>query len=44
VIVATARADATFGLLDGLNRTYAHWAMGRPKIRAYELLDYRRGW
>jgi hypothetical protein len=44
VIVATARADGKYGLLDGLNRTHAHWALGRSTIRAYELLEYRRPW
>jgi hypothetical protein len=44
VIVPTTRADGKFGLLDGLNRTHAHWALGRCEIRAYELLDQRRPW
>ncbi|MFL5914914.1 MAG: hypothetical protein ACJ752_04660 [Gaiellaceae bacterium] len=35
VIVATARADGTYGLLDGLNRTHAHgrWAAVDPRVR-----------
>jgi len=44
VIVATSWADKKYGLLDGLNRTQAHWALGRPTVRAYELLGYRRPW
>ncbi len=27
-----------FGLIDGVNRTFAHWSMGIPTIRAYELI------
>lgn len=37
VVVETDRGRG-FGLLDGLNRTYAHWRIGRPTMRAYELL------
>jgi len=37
VVVKTARPGG-FGLIDGLNRTYAHWAVGLPTIRAYELI------
>ena len=37
VIVQTDRGRG-FGLIDGLNRTYAHWLVGRPRMRAYELL------
>jgi len=36
VIVETDRGRG-FGLIDGLNRTYAHWLAVRPTIRAYEL-------
>jgi hypothetical protein len=37
VVVRTDRGRG-FGLIDGLNRTHAHWAAGRESIRAYELL------
>ena len=37
VVVKTARARG-FGLIDGLNRTYAHWVAELPTIRAYELI------
>jgi hypothetical protein len=37
VIVQTDRGRG-FGLIDGLNRTYAHWLVGCPTLRAYELL------
>lgn len=36
VVMATDRGRG-FELIDGLNRTYAHWLL-RPTIRAYELL------
>ena len=41
-IVATTRPDGRYGLLDGLNRTHAHWFLARSTIRAYELLDHTR--
>jgi len=34
---ATDNPDV-FGLLDGVNRTYAHWSLGILRIRAYELI------
>jgi hypothetical protein len=37
VVVQTDR-DRGYGLIDGLNRTYAHWLANRPTIRAYELI------
>src|SRR5437667_212530 len=37
VVVQTDRGRG-LGLIDGLNRTYAHWLSGKPTIRAYELL------
>jgi hypothetical protein len=37
VVVRTNRGEG-FGLIDGLNRTHAHWAAGRESIHAYELL------
>jgi hypothetical protein len=37
VVIATDRGRG-YGLVDGLNRTYAHWLSGRPTIRAYEVL------
>ncbi len=37
VVMATDRGRG-FGLIDGLNRTYPHWLLRRPTIRAYELL------
>jgi hypothetical protein len=36
VVVMPTRAGWT--LLDGVNRTYAYWALGRPTVRAYDLL------
>jgi hypothetical protein len=36
-IVVVAKGEG-YGLIDGLNRTYAHWVLRRPVIRAYELL------
>ena len=38
VVVAGTDRGRGFGLIDGLNRVHAHWAAGRPSIRAYELL------
>lgn len=35
VVLAT---QSGWTLLDGVNRTYAHWTLGCPTIRAYELL------
>lgn len=37
VVMALDRARG-FALIDGLNRTHAHWVLRRPTIRAYELL------
>lgn len=37
VVVKTDRACG-LGIIDGLNRAYAHWLEGRTRIRAYELL------
>lgn len=34
---ATDNPDV-FGLLDGVNRTFAHWSLGISTIRAYEIL------
>jgi hypothetical protein len=42
VVMAAPRSGGRMGLLDGLNRTHAHWALGRKTIRAYELLGYER--
>lgn len=42
VIVASRGSDGLFGILDGLNRTHAHWLLRRPLIRAYELVGPRR--
>jgi hypothetical protein len=37
-VVVVRPADAkSFGLIDGLNRTFAHWVVGLPRIRAYEV-------
>lgn len=41
VVVQTNRGHG-FGLIDGLCRTQAYWAIGRRTIRAYELLVGRR--
>jgi hypothetical protein len=38
VIVVETDRGRGFGLMDGLNRTYAHWLVGPSTIRAYELL------
>ena len=39
IIVYRATDNAElFGLLDGVNRTFAYWLAGLPKIRAYEIL------
>lgn len=37
VVVRTDRGRG-FGLIDGLNRVYAHWLVGPSTMRAYELL------
>jgi hypothetical protein len=42
VIIASGVLGSGFGILDGLNRTHAHWVLRRQSIRAYELLDQRR--
>lgn len=41
VIVANGETNGPFGILDGLNRTHAHWVLGRQSIRAYELTTPR---
>ena len=38
VVVMRTDRGRGLGLVDGLNRTHAHWALARPTIRAYELL------
>lgn len=39
VVVQSDAADSRpYNLIDGFNRTYAYWVLGRPRIRAYELL------
>jgi hypothetical protein len=38
VIVVQRNGAETFGLIDGLNRTYGHWVVGMPTIRAYEVV------
>jgi hypothetical protein len=42
VIVASRETDGQFGILDGVNRTHAHWVLGRKAIRAYELITVPR--
>ena len=37
VVVQTDQGHG-LGIIDGLNRAYAHWLEGRTRIRAYELL------
>ena len=37
VVVQTDRGRG-LGIIDGLNRAYAHWLEGKARIRAYELL------
>lgn len=41
IVVIESDRGRGFGLIDGLNRTYAHWLTRRPTIRAYELLVRR---
>lgn len=41
VIVANGKTNGPFGILDGLNRTHAHWVLSRHSIRAYELMTPR---
>jgi len=41
VVVQTDRGHG-LGIIDGLNRAYAHWLEGRTRIRAYELLRGQR--
>jgi hypothetical protein len=41
VICANGETNVPFGILDGLNRTHAHWVLGRRSIRAYELMTPR---
>lgn len=36
--VVVFRGKNGWGLLDGVNRTHAHWVLGTARIRAYELL------
>jgi hypothetical protein len=38
IVIVPTRREGVFGLLDGLNRAHAHWLLGRPTIRAYELI------
>jgi hypothetical protein len=38
VVVVRTDPKRGLGLIDGLNRAYAHWAVGPPTMRAYELL------
>ena len=38
IVVVQANRGLGFGIIDGLNRAYAHWLLGRPRIAAYELL------
>ena len=39
VVVVRREGSKSFGLIDGMNRTFAHWVVGLPKIRAYELIS-----
>lgn len=41
VVYRTTRDPEFFGLLDGVNRTFTHWSLGIPRIRAYELISKR---
>jgi hypothetical protein len=38
VVVVETDRDRGLGLIDGLNRTYAHWIAGKTTLGAYELL------
>jgi hypothetical protein len=39
IVVYRARGNSeAFGLIDGVNRTFAHWSAGLASIRAYELV------
>jgi hypothetical protein len=38
VVVTPTEKGRGLALLDGLNRAHANWVLGRPTIRAYELL------
>jgi hypothetical protein len=38
IVVARTDRGHGLGIIDGLNRAYAHWLEGRPRIQAYELL------
>lgn len=38
IIVVQTDRGLGLGIIDGLNRTYAHWIVGLPRIVAYELL------
>jgi hypothetical protein len=44
IVVFPARGGGggVWMLLDGVNRTYASWALGRKRIRAYELIETSR--
>jgi hypothetical protein len=36
--IVVSRGQHGWSLLDGVNRTHAHWVLGTVSIRAYELL------
>jgi hypothetical protein len=36
--IVVFRNRQSWSLLDGVNRTHAHWVLGTPRIRAYDLL------
>jgi hypothetical protein len=38
VVYRATDNPGVFGLIDGANRTFAHWSLGIPTIRAYELI------
>ena len=38
IVIVQTDGGQSFGIIDGLNRAYAHWIEGHPRIRAYELL------
>ncbi|HET7196058.1 MAG TPA: hypothetical protein VFI99_13825 [Nocardioides sp.] len=40
IVVMPTRSGWT--LVDGVNRTYAYWALGRATIRAYDLIEASR--
>jgi len=39
--VVVFRNQRGWSLLDGVNRTHAHWVLGTARIRAYDLLTSR---